>query len=176
VGMKKSLHKFQEKMMSEMTFRQYFRDRCQFVLEHFELPETSDSSGTQSDSRVVARKNAYRKASAVLGLAGGGLALISSVYIYFLLEPFVSISAILMIAGSVLVWTRNTMTGSLLILAGGLFGGFFGLPSLLWILLATAFGDWAYSLPLLPLGMLLPVASFVLALMSREPSKAKLPL
>ena len=79
-----------------------------------------------------------------------------------------------MFAGGVLVWTRNTMLGALLVFVGGVFGGFLGLPSLLWVLLTTAFGDWVYSLPLLPLGMLFPIASLVLAFMSREPSKTKL--
>jgi hypothetical protein len=58
---------------------------------------------------------------------------------------------------------------------GGFFGGFLGHSSLLYALLATVFGGWVYSLPLLPLGMLIPIASFVLALMSRESSKIKLP-
>jgi len=128
---------------------------------------------TPSGSRVVARRNAYRKTSAALGLIGAGLALIALPQVYFLLVPVLSISVILMLAGGVLVWTRNTILGASLILLGGLFGGFLGLPWLLWILLATAFGDWVYSLPLLPLGTLIPIASFVLAFMSREPSKAK---
>ena len=128
---------------------------------------------TPSGSRVVARRNAYRKTSAALGLIGAGLALIALPQVYFLLVPVLSISVILMLAGGVLVWTRNTILGTSLILLGGLFGGFLGLPWLLWILLATAFGDWVYSLPLLPLGTLIPIASFVLAFMSREPSKAK---
>jgi hypothetical protein len=129
---------------------------------------------TRPNSGVAARKNAYRKTSATLGLIGAGLALIALPFAYFLLVPLLFLSAILMFAGGVLVWTRNTVPGACLVLVGGLFGGFFGLPSLLWKLLATAFGDWAYSLPLLPLGMLIPIASLVLAFMSREPSKTKL--
>jgi hypothetical protein len=127
---------------------------------------------TQSYSRVAARRNVYRKTSGALGLISGGFALVALPYVYFLLTPALPISAILMIVGGVLIWTRNTMLGALLILVGGLFGGFYGLPWLLWTLLAPAFGNWVYGLPLLPLGLLLPIASFVLAFMSREPSKA----
>jgi hypothetical protein len=71
-----------------------------------------------------------------------------------------------MLAGGILVWKRITVPGALLILIGGLAGGFFGLPSLLWMLLASAFGNWAYSLPLLPFGLPIPIASLVLAFMS----------
>lgn len=131
---------------------------------------------TPPNSAVAARKNAYRRASAMLGFVSAGLALIALPFVYFLLVPFVFISAILMLVGSVLIWTRNTIeAGALLILMGGFFGGLLGHSSLLYALLATAFGSSVYSLPLLPLGMLIPMASFVLAFMSREPSKTKLP-
>ena len=141
------------------------------------MSETSNSSGmTQPNSIVAARKNAYRRASATLGLAGAGLALIALPFIYFLLVPFVFISAILMLVGGVLVWTRNPIeAGALLVLVGGFFGGLLGHSWLLYMLLAAVFGSWVYRLPLLPLGMLIPLASFVLAIMSRQPSKTKLP-
>ncbi len=112
----------------------------------------------------------------MLGFVSAGLALIALPFVYFLLVPFVFISAILMLVGSVLIWTRNTIeAGALLILMGGFFGGLLGHSSLLYALLATAFGSSVYSSPLLPLGMLIPIASFVLAFMSREPPKTKLP-
>ena len=111
----------------------------------------------------------------MLGFVGAGLALIALPFVYFLLVPFVFISAILMLVGGVLVWTRITDVGALLVLVGGFFGGLLGHSWLLYMLLAAVFGGWVYSLPLLPLGMLIPIASFVLAFMSREPSKAKLP-
>lgn len=95
-------------------------------------------------------------------------------YVYFLLVPRVYISVVLMIVGSVLVGTRKATSGALLILFGGFFGGFMGLPLVLWMLLATIFGGSVYGLPLLPLGLLLPMVSFVLALMSREQSEVKL--
>lgn len=76
-----------------------------------------------------------------------------------------------MLVGSVLVWIRNAKAGAPLILVGGVFGAF-GLPSLLWRLLASAFGNWVYGLPLLPLGLIIPIASAVLAIMSREPSRS----
>ena len=88
-------------------------------------------------------------------------------YVYFLLYPFVSISAVLMIVGGVLVWTRKAILGASLVLAGGLLGGFLGLPSLLWTLLAAAFGNEVYRLPLLPLGLVLPLTSVVLGLLSQ---------
>jgi hypothetical protein len=103
------------------------------------------------------------------------LALIAVPVTYFLLEPPLIISAALMLAGGMLIWYRNTITGAVLVLVGGFFGGFLGLPSLLWAWLAIAFGDWVYSLPLLPLGLILPIASFTLAFMSQESSKPKLP-
>lgn len=139
------------------------------------MSEPNNPSGNIRSDSTAAKRNAYQKTSAALGIISGGVALIASPYTYYLLAPMVSISAILMIVGGVLVGTRNKTAGALLILFGGLFCGFVGLPWLLWILLATAFGSWVYNLPLLPLGMLLPIASFILALMSREPSKAKLP-
>lgn len=141
------------------------------------MSEKSNSSVvTQSDSRVAARKNAYRRVSAMLGFVGAGLALIALPFVYFLLVPIVFISAILMLIGGVLVWTRSTIEiGAFLVLAGGLFGGEIGHAYLLYTLLATVFGDWVYGLPLLPLGMLIPVASFVLAFMSRKPSKIEPP-
>ena len=130
---------------------------------------------TKSDSGVDVRKNAYRRASATLGFVGAGLALIALPFVYFLLVPFVFISAIIMLAGGILVWTRIVDVGAWMVLVGGFFGGFLGHSSLLYALLAAAFGGWVHSLPLLPLGMLIPIASFVLALMSRESSKIKLP-
>ena len=141
----------------------------QLHLGEFELSEKSNSSGlTKSDSGADVRKNAYRRASATLGFVGAGLALIALPFVYFLLVPFVFISAIIMLAGGILVWTRIIDVGASLVLLGGFFGGFLGHSSLLYALLATAFGGWVHSLPLLPLGMLIPIASFVLALMSRE--------
>jgi hypothetical protein len=138
--------------------------------------KTNSSVMTQSDSRVTVRKNAYRRASAILGFVGAGLALIALRFVYFLLMPIVFISATLMLIGGVLVWTRNTAEiGAYLILTGGLFGGEIGHTYLLYALLATVFGNWVYSLPLLPLGMLIPAASFVLAFMSRKQSKTKFP-
>jgi len=112
----------------------------------------------------------------MLGLAGAGLALIALPFVYFLLVPFVFISAILMLVGGVLVWRRNPIeVGALLVLVGGFFGGLLGHSWLLYMLLAAVFGSWVYRLPLLPLGMLIPIASFVLAFMSRQPSKTKPP-
>jgi hypothetical protein len=100
--------------------------------------------------------------------------LITLPYVHFLQVPMVYVSVVLMIVGSVLVGTRNATSGALLILFGGFLGGFMGLPLVLWMLLATAFGDSVYRLPLIPLGLLLPTVSFTLALMSREPSEVKL--
>ena len=140
------------------------------------MSDTGNSSGmTQPNLGVAARKSAYRRASASLGFAGAGLALIALPFVYFLLVPIVFISSILMLVGGILVWTRNTDVGAMLVLGGGLFGGFLGHGSLLYVLLATVFGGWVYGLPLLPLGWLIPIASLVLAFMSREPFRAKLP-
>jgi hypothetical protein len=143
------------------------------VLENLELHESNDSRIIQLNSTVATRKNVYRKASTGSGLTGAGLALTASPFVYFLLEPLLFISAILMFIGSILVWTRSTIIGASLILVGGFFGGFLGLPSLLWRLLAAAFGNWVYRLPLLPLGVIIPIASSILAFMSREPSKSR---
>ena len=135
---------------------------------------------TKPNSDVAVRKNAYRRASAMLGFVGAGLALIALPFVDFLLVPFVFISAVIMLVGGVLIWidrsrSRTTDVGASLVLVGGFFGGFLGHSSLLYALLVTVFGGWVYSLPLLPLGMLIPITSFVLAFMSRQPSKIKLP-
>jgi hypothetical protein len=143
-------------------------------LEGFEMSAPSNFLGmTESSSRATARKSTYRKTSAVLGLAAGVLNLIALPYVYFLLEPLLFVSALLMLAGGMLIWYRNAVAGAVLVLVGGFFGGSLGLPSLLWALLANALGDWVYSLPLLPLGLILPIASLILAFMSREPFTAK---
>lgn len=82
-------------------------------------------------------------------------------------------SAAVMILGSLLVAMRHATSGAWLIILGASSGGFFGLPILLLALLAHAFGPWVSRLPLVPLGFVLPVASFVLALMSLRPSKGE---
>lgn len=147
-----------------------------FILGHFELSKPSHSwSLAPSDLRVVARKNLYRKTSAVLGFTAGWLALLALPYVYSLIVPLMYFSAVLMMVGGVLVWIRNTKPGVALIVVGSFLGGFFALPSLLWRLLATALGNGAYDLPLLPLGTLLPIASLILGVLSLEPPKAKLP-
>ena len=112
--------------------------------------------------------------AAALGLAAGVLNLIALVYVYFLLQFSLVISAALMLAGGLLIWYRTTIAGAILVLIGGFFGGFLGLPYLLWALLTPVFGDRVAALPLLPLGLILPLASFALALISLEPSKAQL--
>ncbi len=112
----------------------------------------------------------------MLGFVSAGLALIALPFVYFLLVPLVFISAIIMLIGGVLIWidrsrSRTTDVGASLVLVGGLFGGFLGHGALLYVLLASVFGGWVYSLPLLPFGWLIPAASFVLAFMSRKPSR-----
>jgi hypothetical protein len=129
---------------------------------------------TQSELKVAERKNTYRKASAVLGFTTGWLGLLALPYVNPLVTPLTFFSAVLMLVGGILVWNQSTKPGAALIVAGGLLGGFFALPALLWRLLATLFGDWAYGLPLLPLGTLLPIASLILAFLSLEPPQTKL--
>jgi hypothetical protein len=102
---------------------------------------------------------------------GAGLAAAGFLYVYFLLWYSLFIGAILMLVGSLMVWTRNTATGAALMVIGGVFG-IFGLPWLLWGLLGAALGNWVYRLPLLPLGLIVPIASAVLAIMSREPFRS----
>jgi hypothetical protein len=138
------------------------------ALENVRLQEVSGSKIAQSDSTVAARKNVCRKTSTALGVINVGLSLFASSSVYLLLVPFVLISAILMMIGSILVWTKESVAGAVLILVGGIVGGYIGLPSLLWTLLAPSYGRWVFGLPMLPLGLIIPVASAILALMSRE--------
>jgi hypothetical protein len=140
-------------------------------LENLELHKSSDSRNAQSSSTAATRRDVYRKASTVLGFVGAGLAAAGFLYVYFLLWYSLFIGAILMLVGSLMVWTRNTATGAALMVIGGVFG-IFGLPWLLWGLLGAALGNWVYRLPLLPLGLIVPIASAVLAIMSREPSRS----
>lgn len=138
------------------------------------MSEPSNPSGiTRSDSRTAARRNAYRKVSTALGIISGALALVALPYSYFLFTPVLSVTAVVMILGGILVGIRHTKSGACLIILGAFLGGALGLPILLWALLAQAFGHWVSRLPLLPLGFVLPIASFVLALMSLSPSRGK---
>ncbi len=143
------------------------------MLENLELYKSNDSRTAQLDSTIATRRDVYRKASTGLGLAGAGLAFAALPFVYFLLEPSLFLGTILMLVGSVLVWIRNAKAGASLILVGGVFGGF-GFPSLLWRLLASTFGNWVYGLPLLPLGLIIPIASSILAFMSG--TRAKTPI
>ena len=131
------------------------------------------SEVTRSVSGVHARKNAYRKAAGALGIAAGVINLIALPFVYFLLEFSLIISAALMLTGGLLIWYRTTITGAVLVLVGGFFGGFLGLPFLLFEFFTPIFGDWFARLPLVPLGLILPLASFVLALMSLKPFQAR---
>jgi hypothetical protein len=133
--------------------------------------QTTSTSLEKSDSKVVTRKNIYRKISVLLAFVAAGISLAALPLGYFLLVPLVDISVLLFVSGGVLIWNEKAITGAVLVLLGGLFGGLFALPWLLWRLLAIPLDDLAYSLPLLPIGLLIPLISVVLAFMSRESRK-----
>ena len=134
---------------------------------NLELSGLSDSGVSKSVSLVSARKHAYRKASVALAVINAGLCVVGSSWVYFLLEPFVLISAGLMILGAYCVWMEQQWAGVVTIGLGCFLGGFFGLSSVLWALLSAAFGSWVYGLPLAPVGFIIPIAGCILALMSR---------
>jgi hypothetical protein len=122
---------------------------------------------------AVRRRNAYRNASVALGFTSGTLTLIAVPYSYFLFTPWLLLGGVVTMLGSLLMAMRHTTSGASLIIIGA-YGGVLGLPSLLWELLwALLRATWVFRLPLLPLGLVLPLASFVLALMSRGPSRGE---
>jgi hypothetical protein len=89
---------------------------------------------------------------------------------YFLFLPFLYIGGFLMIVGGILVWYQKPIPGGILVLMGMTAGGFYGLPSFLFLIPGAA------ALPLLPVGFILPGASFILAFKSIEgPAPGKPP-
>jgi hypothetical protein len=113
----------------------------------------------------VARKTVYRQVSAALGLTSGVLTLFATNVAYFLFLPFLYIGGFFMIVGGILVWYRKPIPGGILVLIGMAAGGFYGLPSFLFLIPGAA------ALPLLPVGFILPAASFILAFKSIEGPK-----
>jgi len=136
------------------------------------VPWLSDSSEmTMINSRGTARKNNFRKVSAILAIICGSM---DVVLLNYLFGALLSLSALLMIVGGIIVWRRSAITGALVVLLSLFFGGFLIFPVSLSLIVGFPFDfpfeNWAYGLPL---GLILPIASIIFAVIGREPSRAE---